>query len=164
MGLQNYRNKRDFNHTPEPPAKKQSKEQVELQFVVQEHHASHLHFDFRLEVEGVLKSWAVPKGPPQNASEKRLAIQVEDHPFDYLTFEGTIPKGSYGAGTVKIWDIGYYTAEEAKSVEESQRLMRKGLEEGHVKVLLHGKKMQGPYSLIRFKGEDSNQWLFIKKT
>lgn len=158
MGLKKYLSKRDFTQTSEPEGKKEPKKQKHLQFVVQEHHASHLHYDFRLELDGVLKSWAVPKGPPAEISEKRLAIQVEDHPFDYIHFEGTIPKGNYGAGTVKIWDKGTY------EVEGNESLMRKGLEDGHINFILHGKKLKGPYSLVRFNTENNqNQWLFLKK-
>ena len=167
MGLQKYHSKRDFSETSEPIGKKASKSKPTLQFCVQEHHASRLHWDFRLEVDGVLKSWAVPKGPPQDTTEKRLAIHVEDHPFDYLTFEGTIPKGSYGAGTVELWDIGVYEYEGAESREESEKLMRKGLHAGQLNIILHGKKLKGAYSLVRIKGQDDEdndkQWLFLKK-
>lgn len=164
MGLEKYWEKRDFKKTDEPLGKKRSGSQKHLQFVVQEHHASHHHYDFRLELDGVLKSWAVPKGPPTENNEKRLAIQVEDHPFDYIHFEGTIPKGNYGAGTVKIWDKGHYQAEEADSKEESEKQIRKGLREGHLNIILHGKKLKGIYSLVRMKTQDNKkEWLLIKK-
>lgn len=163
MGLFKYLKKRNFDETDEPQGKK-SKTKPTLKFCVQEHHASHHHFDFRLEVDGVLVSWAVPKGPPKDSTEKRLAIHVEDHPFDYLTFEGTIPKGNYGAGTVKLWDIGVYEAEGAITDAESEKLMRQGLKKGHIDFVLHGKQLSGSYSLVRMQGkEDDNQWLFLKK-
>jgi bifunctional non-homologous end joining protein LigD len=114
-------------------------------FVVQEHHASHLHWDFRLEMEGVLKSWAVPKGVPEKASVKRLAIQVADHELDYIDFEGEIPKGQYGAGTVKVWDSGTYELE-----SESEKA---------IAFTLNGKRLKGRYSLVHLK---QNQWLIIK--
>lgn len=163
MGLKEYHQKRNFSQTAEPEGSQNSPHPGALEFVVQEHHASHLHYDFRLEVEGVLKSWAIPKGPSLDPSEKRLAIQVEDHPFEYRTFKGTIPKGNYGAGEVKIWDSGTYTATEATSRQESERLMLKGLKEGRLNFILHGQKLQGAYSLIRLRGNQGKQWLLIKK-
>lgn len=163
MDLNAYRQKRNFEKTTEPSGRKLPSHRGELEFVVQEHHASHLHYDFRLEVEGVLKSWAIPKGPSLDPADKRLAIQVEDHPFEYRTFEGTIPKGSYGAGTVSIWDRGTYTVEGASNRQESERLMLKGLQEGHLTFIMHGNKLKGAYSLIRLRGKQSKQWLLIKK-
>jgi bifunctional non-homologous end joining protein LigD len=163
MGLQEYRRKRNFRESAEPKGNKKTSHENELQFVVQEHHASHLHYDFRLEVEGVLKSWAVPKGPSLDPSEKRLAVQVEDHPFEYRTFEGTIPKGSYGAGTVKIWDNGTYHAEGSSNRQESERLMLRGLQKGHLNFYMNGRKLNGGFSLVRMHGDQSNQWLLIKK-
>ncbi len=163
MGLKEYHQKRNFQETQEPAGgEKPSPAKKELQFVVQEHHASHLHYDFRLEVEGVLKSWAIPKGPSLNPSEKRLAVQVEDHPFEYRTFEGTIPEGNYGAGEVFIWDHGTYRAHEASTRQESERLMLQGLKEGRLNFILKGHKLKGAFSLIRLRGK-GNQWLLIKK-
>jgi bifunctional non-homologous end joining protein LigD len=163
MGLQEYRKKRNFQETTEPAGDKIRSHRGDLEFVVQEHHASHLHYDFRLESEGVLKSWAIPKGPSLDPSDKRLAVQVEDHPFEYRKFEGTIPEGEYGAGTVKIWDKGTYRAEGAATRQESEHLIEKGLQEGRLSFIMHGKKLQGAFSLIRLRGSKSNQWLLIKK-
>jgi bifunctional non-homologous end joining protein LigD len=163
MGLKEYHQKRDFKETAEPKGGKPHRHRGEAEFVVQEHHASHLHYDFRLEVEGVLKSWAIPKGPSLDPSEKRLAMQVEDHPFEYRTFEGTIPEGNYGAGIVKIWDKGTYIAEGAATPQESERLMQKGLQEGHLNFIIKGRKLKGAFSLIRLRGDQSKQWLLIKK-
>ena len=124
-------------------------------FVVQEHHASHLHWDFRLEVGGVLKSWAVPKGPSMNPADKRLAIQVEDHDLDYADFAGTIPEGEYGAGEVILWDRGTYEAEGDVEAE---------LERGRLRFTLAGEKLQGAFTLVRFKkGETGKEWLLMKE-
>ncbi len=163
MGLKEYHQKRNFEETKEPMGNKTPTHRGELEFVVQEHHATHLHYDFRLEVSGVLKSWAIPKGPSLDPSEKRLAIQVEDHPFEYRTFTGTIPAGQYGAGVVKIWDKGTYYAEGATTAKESERLMEKGLKEGRLNFIMKGRKLKGAFSLIQLKGKGSNQWLLIKK-
>lgn len=162
-GLREYHKKRDFRKTDEPEGDKIHSHRGALEFVVQEHHASHLHYDFRLEVGGVLKSWVIPKGPSLNPSEKRLAIQVEDHPFQYRTFEGTIPKGQYGAGVVKIWDKGEYYAEGATTAQESEHFMEEGLQKGHVNFVMQGKKLKGAFSLIQLKGSQNHQWLLIKK-
>lgn len=165
MSLEDYEKKRHFENTPEPSTKpKQSKksDHQSLIFVVQEHHASHLHYDFRLELGGVLKSWAVPKGPPHTSTDKRLAIEVEDHPFSYANFEGTIPKGNYGAGEVYLWDSGTYAANEDLSKKDNEITLKKGLKDGHLTFSLNGKKLQGHYALIRLK-QNPKQWLFLKK-
>jgi bifunctional non-homologous end joining protein LigD len=132
-----------------------------LIFVVQKHRASRLHHDFRLELDRVLKSWAVPKGPPRKAADKRLAVQVEDHPYAYKDFEGEIPEGQYGAGTVEQWDSGTYAVEGAGSVAESAPAMRSGLRRGSISFVLAGRKLKGAYSLVRWK--QPKQWLLIKK-
>ncbi|CUI17795.1 hypothetical protein PNK_2194 [Candidatus Protochlamydia naegleriophila] len=162
MTLKDYQSKRDFKKTSEPRGKIRSPRTKGLEFVVQLHQASHLHYDFRLEVDGVLKSWAVPKGPSLDPADKRLAIQVEDHPFDYRTFEGIIPEGSYGAGEVIVWDEGTYDAVRASSKKESEHLIKQGLEKGRLSFILHGHKLQGEFSLVRFESQPK-QWLLIKK-
>jgi len=160
MALEKYNEKRDFNKTKEPKGvKKSSKDN--LRFVVQKHAASRLHYDFRLEIDGVLVSWAVPKGPSSNPSDKRLAVQTEDHPMDYIDFEGTIPKGEYGGGTVMVWDIGTYHAEGSTTLNEDKRVLRKQLKEGSIRVTLEGKKMKGSWHIVRMKGEN-RQWLLMK--
>src|SRR4249919_2408904 len=131
--LDEYRRKRDFRKTPEPHGKRAAQPRGKLSFVVQKHDASHLHYDFRLEWDGVLKSWAVPKGPDLNPANKRLAMQVEDHPLEYGDFEGTIPQGEYGGGTVMLWDQGAW---------EPVGDAAKGLREGHLKFTLHGQKLK----------------------
>lgn len=133
-------------------------------FVVQEHHATHLHYDFRLECHGVLLSWAVPKGPSLDPHDKRLAIHVEDHPLDYQYFEGEIPPGSYGAGTVKIWDHGWFTTPEATTKKEIENNLAKGFSEGKIAVILHGKKLHGEYDLVKMKNDEKGKsWLLMKK-
>lgn len=160
--LTGYKKKRSFDQSPEPKARI-VKPGKSLIFVVQKHHARSLHYDLRLELDGVLKSWAVPKGPPQSPQEKRLAIMVEDHPYDYKDFEGVIPAGNYGAGLVEIWDQGTYEVADAKSLKQSQSLMRAGLKKGHVRLVLKGLKLQGEYSLIHTARPGApNAWLFIK--
>jgi bifunctional non-homologous end joining protein LigD len=164
MGLTKYKQKRSFSKTPEPSGDKKVKSGKQLLFVVQKHHASHLHYDFRLEIKGVLKSWAVPKGPSMNPADKRLAMLVEDHPFDYKDFEGIIPKGNYGAGTVIVWDEGTYEPMEFKgSIEEQQKQLLKDLHKGSMKITLKGKKLKGSFALVATKGRAENAWLLIKK-
>ena len=152
--LKRYRAKRDFRKTREPEGAKRGRKHEPI-FVIQKHRASTLHYDFRLEVDGVLKSWAVPKGPSTDPREKRLAVEVEDHPLDYADFEGGIGEGNYGAGAVIVWDTGPYTSEEP---------MEEALEHGHVNVDLHGHKLHGGYLLQRTrKVGDQQQWLLIKR-
>jgi len=161
MGLSKYNQKRKFDDTPEPTGGKSSG--AGLRFVVQKHRATALHYDFRLEMDGVLKSWAVPKGPSLNPAEKRLAMEVEDHPFDYKDFEGIIPEGNYGAGEVIVWDRGTYkTIEPIKGREAQEKYLIKQLKEGSVKVILKGKKLQGEFALVKTKGMGDNAWLLIK--
>ncbi|MCX9084604.1 MAG: non-homologous end-joining DNA ligase [Candidatus Methanoperedens sp.] len=144
--LSDYKTKRDFQITPEPPALMEKK--AGRSFVIHEHHARKLHFDLRLEKDGVLKSWAVPKGPPEISGDKRLAVQVEDHPLEYGKFEGTIPEGQYGAGTVRIWDKGQY---EPIVWGESK-----------IEILMKGEKLEGRYILVKFKKVGEKNWLFFK--
>jgi bifunctional non-homologous end joining protein LigD len=137
--------------------------QEALVFVVQKHQASRLHYDFRLELDGVLKSWAVPKGPSLNPREKRLAIMVEDHPMEYRTFEGVIAEGSYGAGEVIVWDQGIYRPLKGKTKAEMQEQVRDQLSKGHLDVLLFGEKLKGEFALVRQKRMGEKAWLLIKK-
>ena len=148
-----YRKKRKFTQTPEPKSTPRSHERN--LFVVQKHDASHLHYDFRLQIGGVLKSWAVPKGPPKTTSEKRLAVETEDHPLAYATFSGKIPEGNYGAGTVEIWDHGKFYSLKDISLKESYQ-------EGHLEFWLEGNRLNGPYALIKTHFGKGNSWLFIK--
>ncbi len=159
MSLNKYNSKRDFTQSPEPVGGK-SKDSKKLIFVIQRHKASRLHYDFRLEMEGVLKSWAVPKGPTLDPSDKRLAMMVEDHPFDYKDFAGIIPSG-YGAGIVEIWDKGTYTTIENDSADQEKELL-KMLKEGNLKFTLKGKKLKGEFALVKLKKNDDNSWLLIK--
>src|SRR6202158_4190111 len=154
--LASYRKKRRFT-MPREPRGAGARSRKRLIFVVQKHRASHLHYDFRLEADGVLKSWAVPKGPSLDPSVKRLAMQVEDHPIDYAQFEGTIPKGEYGGGTVMVWDIGTWTPEQPD--------VDAALKKGDLKFTLHGKKLRGSWVLVRTRGFGSSSkpsWLLIK--
>ena len=164
--LAEYRKKRDFSRTAEPSGDEGAPEAGRLRFVIQKHAASHLHFDLRLELDGVMKSWAVPKGPSADPSVKRLAMQVEDHPIEYNTFEGTIPKGEYGGGTVMLWDQGTYTADGVDPAEAEDEL-RARYAKGDLKVTFFGERMRGSWALVRMKysrdGSSSKpQWLFIK--
>jgi bifunctional non-homologous end joining protein LigD len=151
-----YRRKRTFATTREPRGDR-IRRGKHLSFVVQKHRASHLHYDLRLEAEGVLKSWAIPKGPSLDPSQKRLAVRVEDHPYEYKNFEGTIAKGNYGAGEVIVWDRGNYRSAEGDGEED----ILKGLRKGALAIVLRGKKLKGGFSLVRFKRP--RQWLLIKK-
>ncbi|WP_125720026.1 DNA ligase D [Flavobacterium ustbae] len=160
MSLSKYNEKRDFKQTREPKGKIE-KSASELIFVVQKHAASHLHYDFRLEMDGVLKSWAVPKGPSLDPDIKRLAMMVEDHPYSYKDFEGTIPEGNYGAGNVIVWDNGTYTSDEKTASDEKQLL--KDLAKGRLSFILKGKKLKGEFSLVKLHGKQENAWLLIKK-
>lgn len=161
MALKRYLQKRNFKETPEPTGG--APDSGQLRFVVQKHAASHLHYDFRLEMEGVLKSWAVPKGPSADPKVKRLAMLVEDHPYDYRHFEGTIPSG-YGAGTVMVWDEGVYSpaGEGDLSKARADRLLRAGLKKGKLHVVLEGKKLKGEYALVKTHGLSDNAWLLFK--
>jgi len=158
--LKKYQQKRDFDRTPEPSGgrRKGSREPI---FVIQKHDASNLHYDLRLEVDDVLKSWAVPKGPSTDPREKRLAMPTEDHPLEYADFEGIIPEGQYGAGTVMVWDSGTYR--NLRQDKEGERVsMEDALQEGKVEVILEGQKLQGGYALIRTGGGEKPRWLLVK--
>ncbi|AWA28791.1 DNA ligase D [Flavobacterium magnum] len=160
MALEKYNQKRDFTKTKEPKGIKKDSDGA-LRFVVQKHAASHLHYDFRLEIDGVLVSWAVPKGPSSDHEVKRLAMHVEDHPMDYIDFEGTIPEGEYGGGTVMVWDIGTYHAEGNDDISKDNLTMKKQLKQKSVKVVLNGSKLKGSYHLFSI-GADGKQWLLMK--
>ncbi len=159
MGLKEYVKKRDFKQTTEPSGGRGSGKT--LSFVVQRHHATRLHYDLRLELDGTLKSWAVPKGPSMNPQDKRLAMMVEDHPIDYQHFEGIIPKENYGAGVVMIWDHGTYTSLAEKRSQDTKRL-REGLKSGNLKVNLNGEKLKGEFALVKLHNAEDNAWLLIK--
>jgi DNA ligase D-like protein (predicted 3'-phosphoesterase) len=157
--LDKYKEKRDFQKTSEPKAfipEKKSKEPI---FVVQKHDASRLHYDFRLEIDGVLKSWAVPKGPSLNPANRRLAIETEDHPLDYANFEGIIPKNQYGGGAVMVWDKGTYRNIK-KDKDGKEIKISDAYKKGQIEVQLHGKKLEGKFALIKTKSK--KQWLLIK--
>ena len=164
--LGEYRRKRDFAHTPEPSAEVKSNDGGPLTFVVQKHHASRLHYDLRLEVDGVLKSWPVPKGPSLDPDARRLAVMTEDHPLDYASFEGVIPKGQYGAGEVIVWDHGTYSPDEGGVIsfhdrEQAEQRMRDGLVAGKLSVQLRGSKLKGSWALVKTK-QSAESWLLIK--
>lgn len=157
MTLEKYKQKRKFNKTPEPKGKKKKQSGKSI-FVVQKHDASHLHYDFRMEIKGVLKSWVVPKGPSINPKDKRLAIETEDHPYDYANFEGKIPEGQYGTGTVIIWDKGTY---ENTTENKGKKLpVEKAYEHGHISFQLEGEKLKGGFALSRFR---EDKWLLVKQ-
>src|SRR5579863_10527103 len=170
MPLEEYKRKRRFDETPEPPGTVEAKSAH--RFVVQKHDATRLHYDFRLEMEGVLKSWAVPKGPSLDPADKRLAMQVEDHPVSYFDFEGIIPEDNYGAGTVMVWDVGTWEPLSPEPVKgkyvagtdaEAEAMLKKG----DFKIRLHGKRLNGDFAMIHIKarrpGSKGNEWLLIKK-
>jgi len=170
MALEEYKRKRQFDQTPEPPPSLPKK--AGHRFVVQEHRATRLHFDFRLELDGVLKSWAVPKGPSLDPSDKRLSMMVEDHPVSYFDFEGSIPEGNYGAGTVMVWDVGTWqplstTMVDGKYVPASDEEARSMIAKGDLKFRLSGQRLKGDFALIHMKarrpGSKGNEWLLIKK-
>src|SRR3981189_1280254 len=170
MPLEEYKRKRRFEETPEPPPKVEKK--VGHRFVVRKHDATRLHYDFRLEMDGVLKSWAVPKGPSLDPGDKRLAMQVEDHPVSYFDFEGIIPENNYGAGTVMVWDVGTWQPlspgpGNGKYVPGTEAEAAAMLAKGDLKFRLDGKKLKGDFALIKMKGRrpgsKGNEWLLIKK-
>lgn len=170
MSLDEYKRKRRFEETPEPPPKLEKKSQH--RFVVQKHRATRLHYDFRLEMEGVLKSWAIPKGPSLDPADKRLAMQVEDHPVSYFDFEGIIPEGNYGAGTVMVWDVGTWeplspVPVKGKFVPATDAEAAAMLQKGDFKFRLRGKRLKGDFVLIHMKGRrpgsKGTEWLLIKK-
>ena len=157
--LETYRKKRDFKRTPEPAGKHVRRHSKRPMFVVQKHDASHLHYDFRIEAAGVLKSWAIPKGPSTNPKDKRLAMPTEDHPMEYGKFEGVIPEGEYGAGSVIVWDLGTYRNLSERNGKEIP--IDDALREGRVKLGLDGKKLRGGYALTRI-GTSPVRWLLVK--
>src|SRR5215813_14436641 len=163
--LSEYSAKRTFDATPEPAPAVGEPRRGPLLFVIQQHSARRLHYDFRLECDGVLKSWAVPRGPSLDPSEKRLAVQTEDHPYDYASFEGVIPPKQYGAGEVIVWDCGVYSPDEDDETyfhdrSRAEAEVRQGLAKGKLSILLRGEKIKGSFALVRTK--DAKQWLLIK--
>lgn len=176
MGLGKYKQKRKFDQTPEPlpektlhgkisssGGKEQNMKSKKLSFVVQKHHASQLHYDFRLELGGVLKSWAVPKGLSLDPHHPRLAMMVEDHPMKYAKFSGIIPEGNYGAGKVEIWDKGTFEPHWKDDYTDAEKLLQKMLRAGHLTIILHGKRLKGEFALVRSPKMGENAWLIIKK-
>src|SRR5580692_3007669 len=157
--LSTYRGKRDFKKTGEPSGSRKVAASKNLRFVIQKHAATRLHYDFRLELDGVFKSWAVTRGPSLDPHEKRLAVEVEDHPLDYGDFEGTIPKGQYGGGTVMLWDRGFWQAEGRKSAQDA-------FKSGDLKFTLEGTRLHGSWVLVRMRGDrfggKRTNWLLIK--
>ena len=157
--LARYQSMRDFTRTAEPSGREKAQPSKQLRYVIQKHAATRLHYDFRLELDGVFKSWAVTKGPSLDPHDRRLAVEVEDHPLDYGDFEGTIPKGQYGGGSVMLWDRGYWAPEPGTDAHE-------GLEKGDLKIVLEGDRLHGGFVLVRMKhdrnGGKRNNWLLIK--
>ncbi len=162
MSLRKYNQKRNFNGTTEPEGLR-AKAEKDLVFVVQKHAASHLHYDFRLAMDGVLKSWAIPKGPSLDPKHKRLAIMVEDHPYNYKDFEGTIPEGNYGAGNIIVWDRGTYIPARNTNKDTLENKLKADLMKGHLRFILKGEKLKGEFALIQLKGKKDNAWLLVKK-
>lgn len=160
MSTKDYQSRRDFDKTGEPQGSSGGESSKKPRFVIQKHDASTLHYDFRIEADGVLKSWAVPKGPSTDPGEKRLAIPTEDHPLEYADFEGTIPEDEYGGGTVLIWDRGPYENVTGKDGEVQP--IKKAIEAGHVLIELDGEKLRGGYALHRTGSGDDARWLLIK--
>ncbi|WP_222165481.1 DNA polymerase ligase N-terminal domain-containing protein [Edaphocola aurantiacus] len=158
--LKDYNEKRKFDETTEPEGRSKSSK-GKLIFVIQRHAASRLHYDFRLEMDGVLKSWAIPKGPSLDPADKRLAMMVEDHPYDYKDFEGNIPEGNYGAGQVEVWDHGTYEPLEESKLDDEKQLLKE-LHSGSLKFILKGRKLKGEFALVKMKQAEENAWLLIK--
>jgi DNA ligase D-like protein (predicted 3'-phosphoesterase) len=158
--LKRYRERRDFKHTPEPSGGRGRGRSRKPRFVIQKHDARSLHYDFRLEVEGALRSWALPKGPSTNPREKRLAMPTEDHPLTYGDFEGVIPEGEYGAGTVIVWDTGSYRNVTERDGEPVP--IEHALDDGHAVVLLEGRKLKGGYAITRIAKGKQERWLLVK--
>lgn len=159
--LKEYKKKRDFRKTTEPAGRKKKTGSKNPMFVIHRHDASREHYDFRLEIDGVLKSWAVPKGPSLDPSEKRLAVETEDHPIEYGDFEGVIPEGEYGAGTVMVWDTGPYRS--IKEKDDKKLSPEEAYKEGQLEVFLEGEKLKGGYALVKTRMQgDKQQWLLIK--
>jgi DNA ligase D-like protein (predicted 3'-phosphoesterase) len=158
-GWKSNRKKRDLGESPEPSGGR-GRASGRPRFVVQKHQAQQLHYDFRLEIDGALKSWAVPKGPSTDPRDKRLAVQTEDHPLEYSDFEGVIPEGEYGAGAVLVWDAGEYRNLKENSGEPLS--MSEAVEEGHITVWLEGEKLRGGYALTRFRRGKKDKWLLVK--
>jgi bifunctional non-homologous end joining protein LigD len=156
MALEEYKRKRDFKKTPEPSPKRAKVSKEKRSYLIQKHDATRLHYDFRLELDGVLLSWAVTRGPSLDPADKRLAVRTEDHPLSYGTFEGTIPKGQYGGGPVMLWDEGTWEPRQDPHV---------GLKKGHLSFILHGERLKGGWDLIRMRIEGKREnWLLIKES
>lgn len=158
--LKDYEEKRDLKESPEPKGEDKKNHDKPI-FVIQKHDAQNLHYDFRLEIDGVLKSWAIPKGPSTDPSDKRLAIPTEDHPLDYGNFEGVIPEDQYGGGQVIVWDKGTYENESIKDDEDLS--IKDAYDQGHIKVWLKGEKLTGGYALIQTDSGDNPRWLLVKE-